>query len=86
MKYIIKRSDGIIDLISNESFNSYQNALIRLKSLVNEKNKQLSGEQKPYEIYELGFVGKIEKVCPHCQRTPSNGLKCMGKCVAESEY
>ncbi|GAA6618138.1 hypothetical protein [Scytonema sp. NUACC26] len=28
-----------------------------------------------------------EKVlCPHCQRTATNGIKCKGICVADSDY
>jgi hypothetical protein len=28
-----------------------------------------------------------EKVlCPHCQRTATNGIKCQGICVADSDY
>jgi len=28
-----------------------------------------------------------EKIlCSHCQRTASNGIKCKGICVAESDY
>ena len=30
---------------------------------------------------------KIEKVlCNHCGRTASNGIRCMGICVADNEY
>ena len=30
---------------------------------------------------------KEERIlCPHCQRTASNGIKCKGICVAESDY
>jgi hypothetical protein len=25
-------------------------------------------------------------LCPHCLRTASNGIKCQGICVADSEY
>jgi hypothetical protein len=25
-------------------------------------------------------------LCPYCQRTASNGIKCKGICVAESDY
>lgn len=25
-------------------------------------------------------------LCPHCQRTASNGIKCKGLCVADSDY
>ena len=28
-----------------------------------------------------------EKIlCPHCKRTATNGIKCKGICVAESDY
>jgi hypothetical protein len=28
-----------------------------------------------------------EKIlCPHCRRTASNGVKCKGMCVADSDY
>ncbi|BAZ44445.1 hypothetical protein NIES4102_14540 [Chondrocystis sp. NIES-4102] len=28
-----------------------------------------------------------EKIlCPHCRRTATNGIKCKGICVAESDY
>ncbi len=28
-----------------------------------------------------------EKIlCEHCQRTSSNGIRCMGMCVADSDY
>jgi hypothetical protein len=30
---------------------------------------------------------KTEKIlCPHCQRTATNGIKCQGICVADSGY
>jgi hypothetical protein len=30
---------------------------------------------------------KIEKIlCPHCRRTATNGIKCQGICVADSDY
>jgi hypothetical protein len=25
-------------------------------------------------------------LCPHCQRTATNGIKCKGICVADSDY
>jgi hypothetical protein len=25
-------------------------------------------------------------LCPHCKRTATNGIKCKGICVAESDY
>jgi hypothetical protein len=30
---------------------------------------------------------ETEKIlCPHCQRTATNGIKCQGICVADSGY
>lgn len=25
-------------------------------------------------------------LCPHCKRTADNGIRCMGICIADSEY
>jgi hypothetical protein len=38
-------------------------------------NKQGGSEQKEDPI-----------LCPHCKRTASNGIKCKGICVADSDY
>lgn len=27
-----------------------------------------------------------EILCPHCKRTATNGIKCKGICVADSDY
>lgn len=29
---------------------------------------------------------KEKVLCPHCQRTATNGIKCKGICVADNEY
>jgi len=29
---------------------------------------------------------KEEVLCPHCQRTATNGIKCKGICVADHDY
>ncbi|MDP5015865.1 MAG: hypothetical protein NWQ43_00880 [Dolichospermum sp.] len=29
---------------------------------------------------------KEEVLCPHCQRTATNGIKCKGICVADNGY
>ncbi|MDA7433239.1 hypothetical protein N8501_01070 [Synechococcus sp. AH-601-N10] len=32
-------------------------------------------------------TSQAEKVlCPHCRRTASNGIRCMGICVADNDY
>ena len=25
-------------------------------------------------------------LCSHCKRTPSNGIRCLGMCVADNDY
>ncbi|MFM7364685.1 MAG: hypothetical protein ACKO11_09350 [Cuspidothrix sp.] len=36
---------------------------------------------------EIHQATETEKVlCPHCQRTATNGIKCKGICVADSDY
>jgi hypothetical protein len=37
--------------------------------------------------HERDREAKVEKVlCPHCQRTATNGIKCKGICVADNDY
>ena len=40
---------------------------------------------KVNEGYELK-TSEAESICIHCERTPSNGKKCKGICVADSDY
>ena len=36
---------------------------------------------------QLDRVAENEKIlCPHCRRTATNGIKCKGICVADSDY
>ena len=38
---------------------------------------------------ELISFGKSENqkiLCEHCKRTANNGIKCIGRCVADNEY
>jgi hypothetical protein len=41
-------------------------------------------EYKSPETITLPVAEKI--LCPHCQRTATNGNKCKGICVADSDY
>jgi len=52
-------------------FNSTQE-LISLKDCNNSKNN-LSLEKDPI-------------LCNHCKRTASNGIRCLGMCVADNDY
>ena len=54
------------------------------------------------EVYELNFDLKSNKtnntnefkvsldtekiLCNHCKRTASNGIRCLGMCVADNDY
>tara|TARA_B100000965_G_C19238520_1_gene603285 strand:- start:375 stop:554 length:180 start_codon:yes stop_codon:yes gene_type:complete len=58
------------------------NKLKRLKDFSLEKNNNSQEILKE----SLGDK-KIEKVlCNHCGRTASNGIRCLGICVADNEY
>ena len=46
-------------------------------------------ENNSNEESQKGNLGdnKIERVlCNHCGRTSSNGIRCLGICVADNEY
>ena len=46
--------------------------------LINDKTKKKS---------ELQVLLDKEKIlCNHCKRTASNGIRCLGKCVADNDY
>tara|TARA_Y100001968_G_C18822860_1_gene465440 strand:- start:209 stop:388 length:180 start_codon:yes stop_codon:yes gene_type:complete len=58
------------------------NQLNKFKVFYLEKNNSNEENQKD----NLGD-NKIEKVlCNHCGRTASNGIRCLGICVADNEY
>ena len=47
------------------------------------KNEELT----PKTNHQPHIIAKDEPIlCPHCLRTASNGIKCKGICVAESDY
>lgn len=44
-------------------------------------------ESKQEDNLKNSHPPEIEKVlCPHCLRTATNGIKCQGICVADSDY
>jgi hypothetical protein len=52
------------------------------EKLQNEKNELQSNINS-----KLNQETEKEKVlCPHCQRTATNGIKCKGICVADNDY
>ncbi|MDH6057423.1 hypothetical protein [Umezakia ovalisporum] len=41
----------------------------------------------PSRSMKINQATEQEKVlCPHCQRTATNGIKCKGICVGDSDY
>ena len=46
--------------------------------LISDKNKNTNESRVSLE--------KENVLCKHCKRTPSNGIRCLGICVADSEY
>ena len=49
---------------------------------------QTEAEQSPVSTSEACQKElEAEKIlCPHCQRTATNGINCKGICVADSDY
>jgi hypothetical protein len=44
-------------------------------------------KDKPQADTSTNITPEAEKIlCPHCQRTATNGIKCKGICVADSDY
>ena len=36
---------------------------------------------------EINLTSKKDRIlCNHCQRTASNGVRCLGMCVADNDY
>ena len=58
------------------------NKLNSLKDYFFEKNDTYKQKQKNNESNN-----KLEKIlCNHCGRTKSNGIRCLGICVADNDY
>jgi regulator of extracellular matrix RemA (YlzA/DUF370 family) len=52
-----------------------------------ELDKPLVVESLDSESAPISRATEDEKIlCPHCLRTATNGIKCKGICVADSEY
>ena len=48
---------------------------------------QDSSFEKQESIEDKNESNKIEKIlCNHCGRTISNGIRCLGICVADNDY
>ena len=58
------------------------NKLNSLKDLSSQKND--SNEETKNNNENTNNLEKI--LCNHCGRTSSNGIRCLGICVADNEY
>ena len=45
-----------------------------------------SGSNKRKENLSVLCLYEEKILCNHCKRTASNGIRCLGKCIADSEY
>ncbi|MBE9209540.1 hypothetical protein IQ244_24180 [Nostoc sp. LEGE 06077] len=51
-------------------------------------NSQTEKDKLPASTdVEINLEMEVEQIlCPHCLRTATNGIKCKGICVADSDY
>jgi len=62
---------------------------IQLRILIMELNKpqnELSFISNKVKIKSNLSENKEPILCNHCKRTSSNGIRCMGICVADNDY
>jgi hypothetical protein len=60
---------------------------VRATSPQADDGSDLKNEELTPETNRQPRIAKDEPIlCPHCLRTASNGIKCKGICVAESDY
>ena len=88
MSYIIIRKDKKKDQLTGLRFKTFKEAYDLLKEIhggVYGTNANYEN-MNSYEIIAKKLFKNQEVSCLHCKRTPSNGIKCLGMCVADSEY
>ena len=49
-----------------------------------ELNHNLISDKKKKE--SIDYLDKERILCNHCKRTASNGIRCLGICVADNDY
>ena len=49
-------------------------------------NPDLKIDENSNEIEYLVSLNKEKVLCNHCKRTASNGIRCLGRCVADNDY
>ena len=51
-----------------------------------DSNKELISKKSQIKIKEISSLNEEIILCDHCKRTASNGVRCLGMCVADNEY
>ena len=51
-----------------------------------DSNKELISKKSQIKIKEICSLNEEIILCDHCKRTASNGIRCLGMCVADNEY
>ena len=54
-------------------------------TIIKKKNATIEKDIS-FSSYPLINKGEDTILCDHCLRTASNGIRCMGICVADNEY
>ena len=53
---------------------------------VYDRNLDLKKDKNSNEMEYLVSLNKEKVLCNHCKRTASNGIRCLGICVADNDY
>ena len=53
---------------------------------VDEEKLKINSSTISKELQTSHPVKKDKILCNHCKRTSSNGIRCMGICVADNDY
>ena len=59
--------------------------MIPRMDLIN-KNEELRSLQDQNNSENILLLTKDPVLCNHCKRTASNGVRCLGMCVADNDY
>ena len=60
--------------------------LISPKMEIYDSNKALISLKSQNKTKNNRSLSKDIVLCHHCKRTPSNGIRCLGMCVADNDY
>ena len=51
-----------------------------------DSNNELKSTNPPNTIKNNCSINRDIILCNHCKRTASNGIRCLGMCVADNDY